>query len=173
MNPSNNHIVNVGGLVKFQILEGEIWRVFTGIFIHRGFYHFMINVPVLIMTSSFSERIIKSNTLLYFYVIAGVVSNLIYIGFQSNPIAGASGSTCVFIGIILAMHSFKFDSVFLDNWINYFLIFYLLIFFIIAVNTHINITAPFLSLVIGFITGYFITKGKLKNWSFSNKILNF
>ncbi|MCB0364915.1 MAG: rhomboid family intramembrane serine protease [Bdellovibrionaceae bacterium] len=93
-------------LVSWEALQqGRGWVLLTSAFSHLHFFHFFINMYVLLGFGSFLEKTLGRLRFLVFYLIAGVVGSLahamvsaFYLGDPSLPALGASGALA---GVIL------------------------------------------------------------------------
>lgn len=101
---SNVHYV----LNEIFVLHGDLngllthpWGLFTSIFAHFGFYHFLMNMLVLFFLGRMFDQFFSSKRLLYTYLLGGVIGGIVQIiahqifpGLHSSGIyiVGASGS---------------------------------------------------------------------------------
>lgn len=91
------------------IAEGEVWRLFTPIFLHAGLWHLACNMLVLYWTGTRLEQHYGGKEFLAFYLCAGVFANLGYFVMQAAglmPFAravGASGAVTAAM-IVYAFH---------------------------------------------------------------------
>ncbi|TKJ22145.1 MAG: hypothetical protein CEE43_07970 [Promethearchaeota archaeon Loki_b32] len=129
----------------------EVWRIFTGIFMHPGRFSLLINTFFLYCVGSCFEVNNVLSKPIYFivYIISGVMGNIIYILISSQfpdyaVSAGASGAifglTGAFTIILLIKRKY--------NW----LIIYIAIFTFLYVYT-IDPRINYISHLYGFITG--------------------
>lgn len=98
-----HHVLN-----EIFVLHGDLngllthpWGLFTSIFAHFGFYHFLMNMLVLFFLGRMFEQFFSSKRLLYTYLLGGVIGGIVQIiahqifpGLHSSGIyiVGASGS---------------------------------------------------------------------------------
>jgi membrane associated rhomboid family serine protease len=87
------------------ILEGEIWRLFTSMFVHVNFEHLVANAFGLFIFGLEMERIYRTDRYTVIYVLAGLFGSLA--SFSSRgpsvvPSAGASGAIFGIVGMNLA-----------------------------------------------------------------------
>lgn len=93
-------------LVSWQaLLEGRYWVLITSVFSHNSFFHFLINMYVLVGFGSVLLRFMRPVTFMNFYLTAGVVGSfahaflsLTVMNAPEIPALGASGAIA---GIIL------------------------------------------------------------------------
>lgn len=86
------------------ILQGELWRLFTSMFLHIGPQHLAFNLVGLVIFGLEMERIYGRYRYLVIYLIAGLLGNLLSFAVQgpSHYSAGASGAIYGVIGTNLA-----------------------------------------------------------------------
>ncbi|PKP60568.1 MAG: hypothetical protein CVT88_02690 [Candidatus Altiarchaeales archaeon HGW-Altiarchaeales-1] len=104
------------GLIPAAVLQGEIWRLFTSMFLHGGFYHIIMNMLALYFFGMILEPMIGSRKFLIVYVVGGIAGGLCVMLFSFFPLSlipglginpnsvviGASGAIFA-IGTILAL----------------------------------------------------------------------
>ncbi len=89
------------------ILEGEIYRLFTSMFLHFSFRHLVNNMLILAVIGNMLEQIIGKWKFLTVYLLSGIAGNLLSMGltvyFGKSPAvsAGASGAVFGIEGAIL------------------------------------------------------------------------
>lgn len=103
-----------------KILSGEnIWTLFTAMFLHQGFFHLFANMFSLFFIGNLTEKIIGKKRFLVFYLIAGVVASLFFVGLAQfgtmyywgenvfggvNDLAvGASGAIFGILGLLVML----------------------------------------------------------------------
>ena len=129
----------------------EVWRIFTGIFIHPGRFSLLINTFFLYCVGSYFEvnNVLSKPTYFIVYIISGVMSNIIFLLISSQfpdytVSAGASGAIYGLAGALIVILLIK------RNY--YWLIIYLAIFIFFYVYT-INPRINYISHLFGFISG--------------------
>jgi len=94
-----SHIFTLNTDLKSFLLEP--WGLFTSIFAHFTFIHFILNMLFLYFSGRMFEQLFNQKRLLYTYIIGGmaggileIIAHLIFPGLQSEKIVivGASGS---------------------------------------------------------------------------------
>ncbi|NCS91752.1 MAG: rhomboid family intramembrane serine protease [Candidatus Altiarchaeum hamiconexum] len=103
-------------LIPAAVLQGEIWRLFTSMFLHGGFGHIIMNMLALYFFGMILEPMIGSRKFLIVYITGGIVGGLCVMIFSFFPLSiipglginpysiviGASGAIFA-IGTILAL----------------------------------------------------------------------
>ncbi len=91
------------GLIPTAVLQLQVWRLFTYMFLHGGLFHLLLNMFVLYMFGSQLERVWGRRRFLRYYLLTGVGAGLFTLlplpaFFHANHI-GASGAV---YGLLLA-----------------------------------------------------------------------
>ncbi|MCI0705235.1 MAG: rhomboid family intramembrane serine protease [Planctomycetia bacterium] len=92
------------------IMQGEIWRLFTPIFLHADLWHLAVNMLVLYFVGRGLEEVYGSREFVLLYLIAGLFANVAYLGLQVVELValtravGASGAVMA----ILVVYAFHF-----------------------------------------------------------------
>jgi rhomboid protease GluP len=108
VSPTPLELLDIGGNRRFEVINGEYWRLFTSMFIHGGVLHLFMNLVGLGLGSSLLEKIIGSVKLIVVYIICGILASLASIYWHDNTISvGASGAIFGLYGLILAFTVFK------------------------------------------------------------------
>ena len=103
-------------LIPAAVLQGEIWRLFTSMFLHGGFGHIIMNMLALYFFGMILEPMIGSRKFLIVYITGGIVGGFCVMIFSFFPLSiipglginpysiviGASGAIFA-IGTILAL----------------------------------------------------------------------
>lgn len=103
MDPTPQQLVNWGGNAGvLSIGHGQIWRMFTSMFVHIGIIHIGMNMWVLWSIGRFVERLVGNAGFLAFYLVAGLCGSLASAIYHPQVVsAGASGAIFGIIGILL------------------------------------------------------------------------
>lgn len=101
---SDNRMIDVGGLVHFNVVHGEWYRLITSMFLHFNFEHILMNMLSLFIFGKLVEAIAGHWRMLGIYLISGVFGNLVSLAIDSTSISvGASGAIFGLIGALFAM----------------------------------------------------------------------
>lgn len=97
-------LVQFGANYGPGILDGEIWRLFTSMFLHIGLTHLAFNSYALFIFGLEMERLYGSDRYLVIYVLAGLFGSLASFASRGPQVlsAGASGAIFGVIGMNLA-----------------------------------------------------------------------
>ncbi len=109
-NPLRSPFVEVGAYVPQLVQDGEVWRLFTPMFLHAGIWHLFVNMLVLYFVGTRLEEVYGRSEFVAIYLLAGIFAQVFYfllwvggIG-PANPSIGASGA----ISAILVIYAFNF-----------------------------------------------------------------
>ena len=86
------------------LLLGEVWRLFTSMFLHIGFAHLAFNAYALFIFGVEMERIYGPDRFIIIYILSGLFGSLASFAFRGPDVlsAGASGAIFGVIGMNLA-----------------------------------------------------------------------
>ena len=101
---SDIKLLDVGGLVHFNVVHGEWYRLITSMFLHFNFEHILMNMLSLFIFGKIVETIVGPYKMLGIYLISGLFGNFASLSFNISTISvGASGAIFGLIGAILTM----------------------------------------------------------------------
>ena len=96
---------HLGGNLRHELLDGEYHRLLTACFLHAGVIHIGFNLFALATVGPQVESVYGRGTLLFFFVLTGVVANLgsglVGLGGAGSPDVGigASGGIMGLVGV--------------------------------------------------------------------------
>ena len=135
---SDIKLLDVGGLVHFNVVHGEWYRLITSMFLHFNFEHILMNMLSLFIFGKIVETIVGPYKMLGIYLISGLS-------------VGASGAIFGLIGAILTM--MYLSKTFNKKMIIQLLVVVLILIFVSLFMSNINLMAH----LGGFIGGILIT----------------
>lgn len=165
---SDVKLLEVGGLVHFNVVHGEWYRLISSMFLHFNFEHILMNMLSLFIFGEIVESIIGSWRMLIIYIISGLYGNFVSLSFNTTTISvGASGAIFGLIGSI-------FVIMYLSKNFNKKMIGQLLIALVVLIvfslfMSNINIMAHlggFISGVLITLIGYYFKTQRSLFWSF-------
>ncbi len=165
---SDVKLLEVGGLVHFNVVHGEWYRLISSMFLHFNFEHILMNMLSLFIFGKIVESIIGSWRMLIIYIISGLYGNFVSLSFNTTTISvGASGAIFGLIGSI-------FVIMYLSKNFNKKMIGQLLIALVVLIvfslfMSNINIMARlggFISGVLITLIGYYFKTQRSLFWSF-------
>ena len=165
---SDVKLLEVGGLVHFNVVHGEWYRLISSMFLHFNFEHILMNMLSIFIFGKIVESIIGSWRMLIIYIISGLYGNFVSLSFNTSTISvGASGAIFGLIGSI-------FVIMYLSKNFNKKMIGQLLIALVVLIvfslfMSNINIMAHlggFISGVLITLIGYYFKTQRSLFWSF-------
>lgn len=165
---SDVKLLEVGGLVHFNVVHGEWYRLISSMFLHFNFEHILMNMLSLFIFGKIVESIIGSWRMLIIYIISGLYGNFVSLSFNTTTISvGASGAIFGLIGSI-------FVIMYLSKNFNKKMIGQLLIALVVLIvfslfMSNINIMAHlggFINGVLITLIGYYFKTQRSLFWSF-------
>jgi len=82
------------------------WQIVTAIFDHAGFWHFFVNMLVLLFFGSELERRVGGGNYLKVFFLSGIAGNLAYLAYSyvvGNPFIPALGASAAIFGVMGAL----------------------------------------------------------------------
>ena len=165
---SDVKLLEVGGLVHFNVVHGEWYRLISSMFLHFNFEHILMNMLSIFIFGKIVESIIGSWRMLIIYIISRLYGNFVSLSFNTTTISvGASGAIFGLIGSI-------FVIMYLSKNFNKKMIGQLLIALVVLIvfslfMSNINIMAHlggFISGVLITLIGYYFKTQRSLFWSF-------
>lgn len=100
--PSADKLLELGGVRRAEVLQGEYWRLFSAVFIHGGILHLFYNVFALVLSGLFLEKILKPFLFILLFVLTGVAGSVASVYWYENMVSvGASGGIFGLYGIMI------------------------------------------------------------------------
>lgn len=97
----------LAGFVKSAFINGEYWRIFTGMQLHIGLIHLLFNCYALYVLGKLIEILSNRAHLIIVFLLAGIGGNILSLIFlPEGAAAGASGGILGFLGY-LAVYGYK------------------------------------------------------------------
>jgi membrane associated rhomboid family serine protease len=105
-----------GGMYSYpDIVAGEVWRLFTSMFLHAGLVHLFFNMLVLYWAGSRIEDLYGSREFLAFYLLGGVFANclklLVHAANLAPAVPSLGASTAVTATLVLFAFHFPWQRV--------------------------------------------------------------
>ncbi|CAN5420467.1 hypothetical protein BH10CHL1_BH10CHL1_21970 [soil metagenome] len=96
---SNSQVlIDFGAKVNMLIAQGQVWRLFTAMFIHIGVIHILFNLYALNSLGPMAEGFFGHPRFLAIYLLGGLFGSLASYAFSPSISAGASGAIFALIG---------------------------------------------------------------------------
>jgi rhomboid protease GluP len=91
-------VLGMGAKSKFDILNGEVWRIVTPLFIHVGITHLFVNMYSLYALGPAVERFFSTSRYLVVYFLSGIGGVALSLALSPFPSVGASGAIFGLLG---------------------------------------------------------------------------
>ena len=75
VSPTPKELLEIGGNRRFEVVNGEYWRLFTSIFIHGGLMHLFMNLFGLGLGASLLEGILGRTQLIISFIACGILAS--------------------------------------------------------------------------------------------------
>jgi rhomboid protease GluP len=122
---SEQSIIAAGALSRKLVLEGEVWRLVTPIFLHAGFEHLIGNCVALYMLGMACEHGFGILRTLLMYLVSGIGGTSLSVVMSPGPSVGASGAIFGLMGaMIVFFHRYKHRFFVRDKRIGFVLLFW-------------------------------------------------
>lgn len=156
--PSPNELLEIGGNRRQDVLNGEVWRLITSIFIHAGVGHLFMNLVGLGIGCSLLEHVIGRLKLILGFIFSGIMASISSIIWHHNTVSvGASGAIFGLFGIILAFTLFKIYSYQMRKITFVLIIIYVCLSLFVGLFGGIDNAAHIGGLISGFLIGWYFT----------------
>jgi len=108
ISPSIDTLVKWGGNIRYLTINGQLWRLFTCIFLHGGILHLIFNMYALLYVGSVLEKVIGKNKYIFAYMVSGIAASISSLMIYENVVSvGASGAIFGLFGVLIPLLSFK------------------------------------------------------------------
>ena len=94
-------LYNLGAVFSPAVKSGEIWRLFTGVFLHAGIIHLFTNMYSLAIIGSQLENFVGKVKFVIIYLVSAVSGSLMSCVFSETLSVGASGAIFGLLGSML------------------------------------------------------------------------
>ena len=94
---------------NYLISHGQVWRLFTSIFLHGGVRHIGFNMIALYMWGRYAEMLYGKKNYILIYLFAGLLGSLGSYGLSSADSLGASGAIYGVMGAVFYIYIYNKD----------------------------------------------------------------
>ena len=106
-----DELLALGANRRFEVMNGESWRLFTSMFLHGGLMHIAMNLFGIGATCALVEPVLGRIRTLIAYILSGIGASLVSIYWHENTISvGASGAIFGMMGVMIALLFTKKDG---------------------------------------------------------------
>jgi membrane associated rhomboid family serine protease len=118
--PVRSPLVEIGAYSYPDVLDGEVWRLLSPVFLHASLFHLFFNMLVLYWAGSRLEDLYGSREFLFFYLLGGVFANSVWFALQTTgvvpavpPVIGLGASGAVTATLVLFAFHFPWQRVYI------------------------------------------------------------
>lgn len=154
-------LVKFGAKVNVLLADGQLWRLFTPMFLHIGIEHLVLNMVTLYFIGGQIERMFGARSYLTIYLLSGIGGNLA--SFAFNPSISAGSSTAIFGmfgAFLMLVEHFKNNAYLKAVGKNFILFIVLNVIFSLTSNT--DLSGHLGGLMGGFLLAYVFGPSALK-----------
>ncbi|KKK36262.1 membrane protein [Mesobacillus campisalis] len=154
-----NEIFSLLAGVNLYIMEGEIWRLATPIFVHSGFAHLLFNSFSLVLFGPALERMLGKPRFLAVYLISGIAANVATLLLEPPAYVhvGSSGAIFGLFGFYISMAMYQKHMLSREGSQTILTIAAISV-VMTFIQPNINITAHIFGLIAGFLIGRLLFK---------------
>lgn len=166
-----NVIYDLGLQINFSIANGEIWRIFTSMFLHGNFLHILFNVFWLYLFGPELEKIVGKARFFTIYLLAGVTGNIATYFFYPLNYASLGASGAIF-GIFGAFGALVYYTRHTMPMLRKMILPLIVISVIMTfLQSNVNAAAHIVGLITGFILGLiYLHPKRILSWRKKNII---
>jgi rhomboid protease GluP len=163
LNFKGTDLLTLGANFRPLVLQGEVWRLFTNVFLHGGILHLLMNMFALFFAGLFLEPLLGKWRFLFLYVCSGILASIAsFIWYDAIVSVGASGAIFGLYGFFIAAIIYKSFPYQLHSGFLYSLLAYIGINLVMGLMGGIDNAAHIGGLLSGFCYGVLfpVKKGK-------------
>ena len=98
-----SELLTFGAIRRFEVMNGELWRLFTSMFLHGGLMHLGMNLFAIAIICYLVEASFGRIKTILAYVISGIGASVGSIFWYENTVSvGASGAIFGMMGVMIA-----------------------------------------------------------------------
>lgn len=108
MHVKGSDLLQFGANFKPLVLQGEVWRLFSSIFLHGGIMHLLMNMLALFFAGLFLEPLLGKWRFLLLYIVTGIAASVAsFLWYDAIVSVGASGAIFGLYGYFIAAIIYK------------------------------------------------------------------
>ena len=142
------------GQINSNVWSGEVWRLFTAIFVHADILHIFGNMFFLLIFGLRAEDMFDIREYLLIYFLSGLSGGLLTLAWPGTLSVGASGAIFGILGATLIYARQSIRQSIIGALI------YAFFFFIINLGPNVNYLAHLGGLATGLLMGYILAKSR-------------
>ena len=147
---TSDEVLNALGQINSKVWSGEVWRLFTAIFVHADILHIFGNMFFLLIFGLRAEDMFDIKEYLLIYFLSGLSGGLLTLALwpPDTLSVGASGAIFGILGATIIYARRSIGQSIMGALL------YAFFFFIINLGTNVNYLAHFGGLATGLLIGY-------------------
>jgi rhomboid protease GluP len=157
---TNPTVLSQLGQFNLYVSQGQIWQLFTSIFVHVDITHLALNMFFLVLFGFRAEELFKTEEYFVIYITSGISGSILTLFLM--PIytlsAGASGAIFGMYGANIIFMRKTFGQSILGALLYAFLL------LMLTTGEGVNIVAHFGGLAAGLVLGYILAKNSEDYW---------
>jgi len=164
-------VFDLGLQINFAIANGEVWRIFTSMFLHGNFLHILFNVFWLYLFGPELEKIVGKARFITIYLLAGIIGNIAT--YFVNPLNYASlGSSGAIFGVFGTFGALVYYTRHTMPMLRKTILPIIIISVIMTfIQPQVNATAHIAGLVTGFVLGLiYLHPKRIISWRKNSKL---
>lgn len=95
---SRDALIEAGALARHRVLQGEVWRLASALFLHGSATHLMGNALVLFIVGMACEHAFGPVQTVMIFLVTGICGSVLSMLFHPGPSIGASGAVFGVLG---------------------------------------------------------------------------
>tara|TARA_B110000971_G_C19983598_1_gene488502 strand:- start:9 stop:1559 length:1551 start_codon:yes stop_codon:yes gene_type:complete len=101
---NETELLQWGANRRIETTGGEWWRLLTSVFLHKGYFHLLLNITGLVIAAIFVEPLLGRKKYFLVYFFSGLCGGLVSIWWYPNTLSlGPSGALFGVYGAIIAL----------------------------------------------------------------------
>ena len=146
---TSQEVLLILGQVNYLVLQGQLWQLFTSIFVHANLVHLFGNLIFLMIFGLGVETLYGWRKYYIIYFASGIFGSLLSLLLGLNTISvGASGAIFGLFGAVtIYSRKMNLQSILVA-------LMYAVYFFILNIGVNVNVFAHAGGLLVGLILGY-------------------
>lgn len=109
VSPTGKELLEFGAMRRFEVMNGESWRLLTSVFVHGGLMHLVMNLFGIGITCSLIEPVLGRWRTFLIYLVSGIGASIASVSYHEIISVGASGAIFGMMGAMLALLLTKRD----------------------------------------------------------------
>jgi rhomboid protease GluP len=159
---TSQHIMAAFGQDNVAVLNGEVWRLFTSMFVHANIVHIFGNMFFLLIFGLRAEDMFDVKEYLFIYFLSGLTGGVLTLIVWPDAISvGASGAIFGILGATIIYVRRAIGQSIITALV------YAFFLFIINIGPEVNFIAHLGGLLVGLLTGYLLAATRKRKTAYT------